>query len=63
MDVKVTWWRRYGENRLFVEQDGERLGWMDLRDGTTVVADNDRRDEVFTALERYIASRKVPQQR
>lgn len=63
MDVRVTWWRRYGENRLFVEQDGQRLGWMDLRDGTTVVADKDRRDEVLSALERYIGTQTVPRPR
>ncbi len=62
MDVRVTWWRRYGENRLFVEHDGERLGWMDLSDGSTVVERADRRDEFYLALERYIET-KIPAQR
>lgn len=62
MDVKVTWWRRYGENRLFVEHDGERLGWMDLRDGRLVVEQQNRRDEVYVALERYLKA-KVPHPR
>lgn len=57
MDVQVTWWRRYGQNRLLVEEDGERLGWLDLRDGEMVVEQPDRREDIYTALERYLEAR------
>ena len=57
MDVQVTWWRRYGQNRLLVEEDGERLGWLDLRDGELVVEQPDRREDMYTALERYLEGR------
>lgn len=59
MDVRVTWWRRYGQNRLFVEQDGERLGWLDLRDGQMIVEQPDRREDVCRALEAYLDA-KIP---
>lgn len=57
MDIRVTRWRRYGQNRLLVEEDGRRLGWLDLRDGETVVEVDDRREDVFSALESYLRSR------
>ncbi len=57
MDVKVTWWRRYGQNRLLVEQDGERLGWLDLWNGETVVERPERSEDVYAALEEYLAHR------
>lgn len=63
MDVRVTWWRRYGQNRLFVEDDGERLGWLDLRDGEVVVEQQGRREEVYAALETFLESGIVPQPR
>ena len=57
MDIRVTWWRRYGQNRLLVEENGHRLGWLDLSDGETVVEDASRREDVYTALETYLRTR------
>ena len=62
MDVRVTWWRRYGQNRLFVEDDGQRLGWLDLGNGEMVVETPDRSQEVHEALEPYLHGR-IPQPR
>ena len=57
MDIRVTWWRRYGQNRLLVEENGHRLGWLDLRDSETVVEDATRQEDVYAALEAYLRSR------
>lgn len=57
MDIRVTWWRRYGQNRLLVEENGRRLGWLDMKDGETVVEDETRREEVYSALEAYLRTR------
>ena len=41
-DVRVTRWRRYGHDRLYVNSEqGEQLGWHDLTTGATHVAARD----------------------
>ncbi len=60
MELRVTWWRRYGQNRLFVEEDGERLGWHDLWTGETVIEAPERSAEVYEAVENYFEER-IPQ--
>ncbi len=57
VDVRVTWWRRYGQNRLLVEEDGRRLGSLDLLDGNIEVDSPGREDEVRAALTDYLATR------
>ena len=44
MDITVTPWRRYGQDRLYLSTNGdEKLGWIDNKTGIlTVVADEHR---------------------
>ena len=44
MDITVTPWRRYGQDRLYLSTDGDvKLGWIDNKTGIlTVVADEHR---------------------
>jgi|CXWK01.1.fsa_nt_gi hypothetical protein len=48
--VTVDRWRRYGKDRLYVNDGGVRLGWHDLITGTTVVEVTQRAADVHAAV-------------
>ena len=53
-DIRVTRWRRYGHDRLYVNSEqGEQLGWHDLSTGATHVASQDREPDVREAIGRW----------
>lgn len=51
----MTRWRRYGHDRVYVNSDqGEQLGWHDLRSGTTQVVSRDHELDVREAIARWL---------
>lgn len=53
-DVRVERWRKYGNDRLYINRpDGRRLGWCDLATGTITVEDDDDRTVVQAAVTRW----------
>ena len=51
-ELSVTRWRRYGKDRLYVnDADGNSVGWLCRHTGTVTVEDERRRDDVLAALQ------------
>lgn len=56
----VNRWRRYGHDRLYVQdQSGQRLGYHDVKTGTDVIEDHGRVQEFRKAIEAYSAGRQT----
>lgn len=62
MTVTVKRWRRYGKDRLYVADDGLRLGWHDLTTGNTVVEVEGRAADLHAAIAVHLPQQRTPQQ-
>ncbi|MEU5192136.1 nuclease-related domain-containing protein [Streptomyces klenkii] len=59
--LKVTRWRRYGHDRLYVNlPDGTAVGWADCKTGETTVLCSEYRDAVIATLAQHLPSVAVP---
>ncbi len=57
--VTVNRWRRFGKDRLYVADEGQRLGWHDLITGATVVEAAGREGEVHAAVAAYLPAQRT----
>lgn len=55
MELRVTRWKRYGQDRLYANlPDGTAVGWADVRTGHITVLVAEYRDDVVAVLTRHL---------
>ncbi|CAO5155851.1 Nuclease-like protein [Frankia sp. AiPs1] len=63
-DLQVTPWRRFGQDRLYVNlPDGRSAAWFDRRTSELALLIDVEREKVLAALAPYLPDLKVPQPR
>ena len=61
--VQMTRWRRFGEDRIYVnDEDGRRVGWLDVTTGATMIERLDL-EPVFRAAIAPFAPAPAPSHR
>ncbi|MBU6531395.1 NERD domain-containing protein [Streptomyces sp. A108] len=59
--LRVSVWKRYGHDRLYVNQpDGTKVAWLDRRTGSLELLVEEQRDAVLDALAPYLATSSLP---
>lgn len=59
--LQVSAWKRYGHDRLYVNQsDGKKVAWLDRRTGYVKLLVEEQRDAVLDALAPYLTASPSP---
>lgn len=60
-DLQVFAWKRYGHDRLYVDQsDGKRVAWLDRRTGHLELLVGEQRDAVLNVLAPFLTAPSSP---